>query len=60
MKQNINKLLIAGLLALTGIPSCVDKLDVTDQNKPTTESYFKNSTGTTEWCKCYLLYFAFG
>jgi hypothetical protein len=43
MKQNINKLLIAGLLALTGIPSCVDKLDVTDQNNPTTESYFKTA-----------------
>src|SRR6187399_3621065 len=43
MKQNINKLLIAGLLVLIGIVSCEDKLEVTDENNPTTESYFKTA-----------------
>src|SRR6187455_834059 len=43
MKQNINKLLISGLLVLTGLFSCEDKLEVTDENNPTTESYFKTA-----------------
>jgi starch-binding outer membrane protein, SusD/RagB family len=44
MKQHYNKLAIALLLVLTGIISCNEKLEVTDENNPTTESYFKTAT----------------
>ena len=43
MKEHINKLIIALLLVLTGMVACNEKLDVTDQNNPTTESYFKTA-----------------
>lgn len=43
MKQNINKIIIAGLLAVAGLNACKDKLDVLDENNPTTESYFKTA-----------------
>src|SRR5688500_15230329 len=43
MNQNISKLLITGIFALVLINACSDKLDVLDQNNPTTESYFKTA-----------------
>ncbi len=43
MKQNINKLVIMGLLVLTSTVSCNKDLEVTDPNNPTTESYFKTA-----------------
>jgi hypothetical protein len=43
MKRNINKLILVSLLAFTIIISCDKKLNVTDQNNPTTESYFKTA-----------------
>lgn len=43
MKQNLNKLVIAGFVALAFINGCSDKLDVLDKNNPTTESYFKTA-----------------
>src|SRR5687767_121896 len=44
MKQkNINKLVVAALLVFTSIIACDRKLDVLDQNNPTTESYFKTA-----------------
>jgi hypothetical protein len=43
MKQNINTLVILGLVAFTIIISCDKKLNVTDKNNPTTESYFKTA-----------------
>ncbi len=46
MKLKINKLAIAGLLAFACIIACDKKLDVLDQNNPTTESYFKTAA---EW-----------
>ena len=44
MKQNISKLIVAGFLAVAGAVACNEKLDVTDQNNPTTESYFKTAS----------------
>lgn len=43
MKQYINKIIIAGILSSAGMVACKDKLDVLDQNSPTTESYFKTA-----------------
>src|SRR5215204_7750332 len=43
MKQNINKLIIAGLLSFTCITSCDEKLDVLDPNNPTQDTYFKTA-----------------
>ena len=43
MKLKINKLAITGLLAFTCIIACDKKLDVLDENNPTTESYFKTA-----------------
>jgi len=43
MKRNINILVIVVALALTAIIACNKKLDVLDQNNPTTESYFKTA-----------------
>src|SRR5215203_4889465 len=43
MKQNINKLVMAGFLAVAFVNGCSDKLDVLDRNNPTTESYFKTA-----------------
>lgn len=43
MKQNISKLVIAALLVFTVTIACNDKLNVLDENNPTTESYFKTA-----------------
>ena len=43
MKQNTNKLIVAFILVVCSIIACTKDLDVTDQNNPTTESYFKTS-----------------
>ncbi|MCU7550159.1 RagB/SusD family nutrient uptake outer membrane protein [Chitinophagaceae bacterium LB-8] len=43
MNPKIFKQLITVILALLGINACTDKLDVTDQNNPTTETYFKTA-----------------
>jgi len=43
MKRNINVLFIAIILTIGLIIACDKKLDVTDQNNPTTESYFKTA-----------------
>ncbi|HET7000329.1 MAG TPA: RagB/SusD family nutrient uptake outer membrane protein [Puia sp.] len=43
MKQNTNKLIVAFTLILCSIFACTKDLDVTDQNNPTTESYFKTA-----------------
>jgi starch-binding outer membrane protein, SusD/RagB family len=43
MKKHINKLVIAFLLILTSIVGCDKKLDVLDENNPTTASYFKTA-----------------
>ncbi len=43
MKQSINKLLTAILLSIVSIVGCNEKLDVLDENNPTTESYFKTA-----------------
>jgi hypothetical protein len=44
MKQNTNKLIVAFTLILFSIFACTKDLDVTDQNNPTTESYFKTAS----------------
>ena len=43
MKLSTNKKVIAVLLVLSGMVACTEKLDVFDQNNPTTESYFKTA-----------------
>ena len=43
MKHIIYKLVAVCLLAVGGIIACDKKLDVTDQNNPTQESYFKTA-----------------
>ncbi|MEO6730059.1 MAG: RagB/SusD family nutrient uptake outer membrane protein [Ferruginibacter sp.] len=43
MKLNINKSVILAILVLTTIIACNKKLDVLDDNNPTTESYFKTA-----------------
>ena len=43
MKQNISKLVIAIVLVITSTVACDKKLDVLDENNPTTESYFKTA-----------------
>ena len=40
MKQNISKAVIAVVLVFTSMVGCDKKLDVLDENNPTTESYF--------------------
>ncbi len=44
MIQNINKVIIAGVVLATCVISCDKKLDVLDPNNPTQESYFKTAT----------------
>jgi len=44
MKQSINKLIIAGLLVFMVIIACDKKLNITDKNNPTQESYFKTAS----------------
>src|SRR6188474_1298137 len=43
MKLNINKKIGAVLLVLSSIVACTNKLDVLDENNPTTQSYFKTA-----------------
>jgi len=43
MKQNISKLFMAIFLVLTSMVACNEKLEVLDENNPTTESYFKTA-----------------
>src|ERR1044071_3674615 len=44
MKQNFNKLIVVTIVTLIVIISCDKKLDVTDTNNPTQESYFKTAS----------------
>lgn len=44
MKHKINKLVIASFLVFVCVAGCDRKLDVTDQNNPTQESYFKTAS----------------
>jgi hypothetical protein len=44
MKLNTNKLVLALILGVTSIIACNKDLDVTDQNNPTVDSYFKTAT----------------
>ncbi len=43
MTQNINKIIIAIALVSVGAVACNKKLEVFDENNPTTESYFKTA-----------------
>jgi len=43
MKQNISKLVIGLILVFASTVSCNKKLNVLDENNPTTESYFKTA-----------------
>ena len=43
MKHNISKVIIVVLLAITTIIACTKKLNVLDENNPTSESYFKTA-----------------
>ena len=43
MKLKINKLVLTGLVGFACIVACDKKLDILDQNNPTTESYFKTA-----------------
>ena len=43
MRKNINKLAFATLLVFISTISCEKKLNVTNENSPTTESYFKTA-----------------
>ena len=43
MRLNTNKKVIAVLLVLSSAVACTDKLDVFDENNPTTQSYFKTA-----------------
>ena len=43
MKRNINKLAAALILVISSIIACTKDLNQTDQNNPTTESYFKTA-----------------
>src|SRR6187402_3439998 len=43
MKRTINKLIIVVLLVSASMIACHEKLDVLDENNPTSESYFKTA-----------------
>lgn len=43
IKRNISLLVTGAILGVATIVACNKKLDVTDQNNPTTESYFKTA-----------------
>ena len=43
MKLNTNKKTLAVLLVLSSMVACTNRLDVLDENNPTTESYFKTA-----------------
>ena len=47
LKRNIQLLLLATISGLVVMVACNKKLDVTDQNNPTTESYFKTAERVT-------------
>ena len=44
MKRNVSILILVIALVFTGIIACNKKLEITDQNNPTTESYFKTAS----------------
>ncbi|MBO9572339.1 MAG: RagB/SusD family nutrient uptake outer membrane protein [Chitinophagaceae bacterium] len=44
MKQRIYKLIIAGVVSTVIVVACDKKLNVTDKNNPTQESYFKTAS----------------
>lgn len=44
MKKNINKIVLGSLLTVSAIVGCEKRLDVTDENNPTQQSYFKTAT----------------
>ena len=44
MKKNINKIIIGVILVFAGVNGCTNKLDVADENNPTTDSYFKTAS----------------
>jgi hypothetical protein len=44
MKRNLNKLIVVSVLIFGNVTSCDKKLDVTDKNNPTQESYFKTAS----------------
>jgi len=44
MKQYINKIVVVALIIGAAIFACSKKLDVTDKNNPTQESYFKTAS----------------
>ena len=44
LKRNLQLLLLATISGLVVMVACNKKLDVTDQNNPTTESYFKTAS----------------
>jgi starch-binding outer membrane protein, SusD/RagB family len=44
MKQSINKLIVAVIMVLIVIIACDKKLDVSDPNNPTQETYFKTAS----------------
>jgi starch-binding outer membrane protein, SusD/RagB family len=44
MRKNTNKLVVAFILALSSVIACTKDLNVTDQNNPTTESYFQTAS----------------
>jgi starch-binding outer membrane protein, SusD/RagB family len=43
MKRNIKLLVLAAFSVMAAVVACSKKLEVTDQNNPTTESYFKTA-----------------
>src|SRR6478735_10924873 len=43
MKRNINLLILGIILTTVLVIACEKKLDIIDQNNPTTESYFKTA-----------------
>ncbi|MEO7960423.1 MAG: RagB/SusD family nutrient uptake outer membrane protein [Ginsengibacter sp.] len=43
MKQTINKVIIVLLMVITSVMACTKKLNVLDENNPTSESYFKTA-----------------
>src|SRR3954464_9906145 len=43
MKRNLNKLIVVSVLIFGNVTSCDKKLEVSDKNTPTTESYFKTA-----------------
>src|SRR3982751_875094 len=44
MKRNLNKLIVVSVLIFGNVTSCDKKLDVSDKNNPTQESYFKTAS----------------